>query len=401
MKRKGLTLLTFLYLSVYLFAQTDSTEQSGQHFWKDKSISVGYQNGYVFQTNDFVRGHNTQAAKLDKYQDLFVKLSEQTNGRKLWEQLYKYPVWGYGMYVADFHNPTEIGTPVALYAFLDAPFVRWNTGTFNYELSFGASANWKSFNPVTNQYNVAIGGLGAFFIDAGLNLDFELSNHLDLVTGFSMTHFSNGALKFPNSGINTVGPKVSLKYNLYNRPTFLRQPVPEFHPVNEWEFSTFVGAKNLIFIDPVRPDIVEQYEGLLYPVFGVTALFNRQVSRKSKFGLGVNLVYNSTVNAEEAAKAAISTNDFDPVSGPLSDKIQISLFPSYELVVHKMSLVLQPAYYIYRKKVTNQSPAFHQRIGLKYHFSDEVFVGLTLRDYAFHVSDYIEWSVGYTIGTKK
>jgi len=389
-----------LLLSITLTAQTTSDTISKKNVWENKNIIVGYQNGYVFSTNDFLRGRNAQATKLDEYQDFYLKISKQTNGEKLWEQIYNYPEWGFGAYVADFYNPQEIGTPIALFGFLNAPFVRWDKGAFNYELSFGATANWKSFNPITNQYNNAIGAGQSFFIDAGLNLDFELTKNIDLVTGFSLTHFSNGALKIPNSGINSIAPKVSLRYNLYEKPEFIKQTLPKFDPRNELEFSAFVGAKNLVFVDSVSSDIIEQYEGLLYPVFGFTTCFNRQVSRKSKFGLGINFVYNSTVNAEEAAKIATNTNDFDPVVGPLADKIQISIFPSYELVVNRLSLILQPAVYLYRKKTLNQSPAFHQRIGLKYYFDNDIFIGMTLRDYAFHVSDFIEWRIGYRITGK-
>jgi hypothetical protein len=103
------------------------------------------------------------------------------------------------------------------------------------------------------------------------------------------------------------------------------------------------------------------------------------------------------VNAQNAAILARSSKDFDPVSGPITEKLQLSIFPSYELVVNRMSLVLQPAFYLYRSKEKNQSPLFHQRIGLKYRISDKLFVGVILRDYAFHVSDFIEWTVGYRI----
>ncbi|MDD3080222.1 MAG: acyloxyacyl hydrolase [Paludibacter sp.] len=400
MNLKLLTIQILLSITLLSHAQMDSIALKENSFWNNKSISIGYQNGYIFQTNDFIKGNNVQAAKLDEFQAFSLKLSKQTNGEKLWEQLYKYPSWGLGAYVADFHNPAEIGTPIALYGFLNAPFVRWEHSTFNYEISFGATANWKSFNPLTNQYNIAIGAGQSFFIDAGLNLEFEISKHLNLVTGFSLTHFSNGALKYPNKGINCVAPKISLRYNLYERPKFIKQELPKFNSSNEWEISTFAGLKNLIFIDSVRKDIIEQYEGLSYPVFGVTALFNHQISRKSKIGLGINFAYNSTVNAESAAIIANSSTDFDPVSGPITDKIQISIFPSYELVVNKISLVLQPAFYIYRKKTKNQSPNFHQRIGLKYYFSDNFFGGIVLRDYSFHVSDFVEWTVGYRINGK-
>ncbi len=389
-------LLTFLAFSLFTFAQNDSLKTTKPSFWQNKSIVFGYQNGYVFQTNDFLRGRNTQATNIDEYQDLYLKLSKQTTGNKLWEQIYKYPNWGFGMYVADFYNPAEIGNPIALYGFFNAPFVRWNRGTFNYEISFGATANWKSFNPLTNQYNVAIGAGQSFFIDAGLNLDFELSNHLDLIAGFSLTHFSNGAMKIPNSGINSIAPKVALKYNLYDRPKFIKQQLPKFKPTNDWEISTFVSTKNLVFDTLTNVAILEKYEGAYFTVLGITGTFNHQISRMSKIGIGLNLAYNESVNGQ----VAIQNNDIVDVDGPFMEKFQISIFPSYELVVNKMSLVLQPAFYIYRKQFKNQSPTFHQRIGLKYHITDDIFVGIILRDYAFHVSDFIEWTVGYSIGAK-
>ncbi|MEI7502254.1 MAG: hypothetical protein WCJ61_03135 [Paludibacter sp.] len=37
---------------------------------------------------------------------------------------------------------------------------------------------------------------------------------------------------------------------------------------------------------------------------------------------------------------------------------------------------------------------------MKYYVAEDVFVGITLRDYAFHVSDFVEWNVGYRIGNK-
>ncbi|MDD3079919.1 MAG: acyloxyacyl hydrolase [Paludibacter sp.] len=374
--------------------KTDSVKHT---FWQNKSFTLGYQYGYVFPTNDFVKGLNATAAQLDEYQDFSLKFSKQTTGEKLWEQLYNYPEWGIGLYAADFFNSDEVGTPFALFGFLKAPFVRWNTGSFNYELGFGASTHWRSFNPLTNSYNTAIGAGQAFFINAGLNLDFEIDRHVDLITGFSLNHFSNGALKIPNSGINTVAPRIGIRYNVAQRPKFIKQIVPGFKPHNEWEISVFVSAKNLIFDTLTNVDILEKYEGVYFTVTGFTLAYNRWLSRKSKVGIGLNFAYNESVNGQ----IAIQNNDVVDVDGPFMEKFELSIFPSYELVVHKMSLVLQPAFYLYRKKLDNLSPVFHQRIGLKYHFTDNIYAGIILRDYAFHVSDFIEWTVGYSFETEK
>jgi hypothetical protein len=45
----------------------------------------------------------------------------------------------------------------------------------------------------------------------------------------------------------------------------------------------------------------------------------------------------------------------------------------------------------------NQSPVFHQRLGLKYYFTDDLFIGITLVAYKFHVSEFIEWNLGYRL----
>ena len=390
--KKYLVALIVFTFHLVSFAQSDTIrnpENVSRRLW---ALQAVYQNGYVFATNPFLKGINAEAEKIKAFQAFSVKLSFQTTGKNCWEQLYNFPQYGVGLYVADFYNPEEIGVPIAVYGFFNAPFKRWDKLTFNYEIGFGATFNWRAYNPVTNQYNVAIGAGTSFLIDAGLNLEYSLTKKLELAAGFSLTHFSNGALRKPNFGINTFAPKVSLKYNFFDKPVFARQPIQKYIPENEWLISAYGGIKNVIF-DSVSLPVLEKYEGLYFPVFGISSTFNRQLSHKSKIGFGATLSYNGAVNAQ----AAVEDNELEALDGKFSDKILLSIYPSYELVINKASLIIQPAFYIYRKKLTNQSPVFHQRIGLKYHITDHVFIGITLVDYKFHVSDFIEWNIGYRI----
>lgn len=382
--------LLFLAFPVFVFAQSDTTKATEVPAGRKFALQGMYQMGYVFATNPFLKGINIESERMNAFQAFSAKLSLQTIGKSYWEQSYRYPQYGVGLYVADFFNPEEIGVPIAVYGFFNAPFTRWNKLTFNYELGFGATFHWKAFNPVTNQYNVAIGGRESFLIDAGLNLEYLLTKRIELAGGFSLTHFSNGALKKPNFGINIMAPKISVKYNFYDKPVFRKQDIPKFSPHNEWLFTVYGGLKNMIF-DSANIAILEKYEGVDFPVFGISTTFNRQISQKSKIGFGATLTYNGAVNAQ----VAIENNDLEAVKGKFSDKILLSIYPSYELVIYKAAITLQPAFYLYRKKLNNQSPAFHQRIGLKYHITDRIFVGITLVDYKFHVSDFIEWNIGY------
>jgi len=383
-------LCIFFFLKTY--AQHENLSVSDTNVSKKWAIEGMYQNGYVFGTNPFLRGINIEGEKINAFQAFSVKVPFQTTGKKYWEQAYKYPQYGLGMYVADFYNPEEIGFPIAVYGFFNAPFHRWDRLTLNYEIGFGATFNWKSFNPLTNQYNLVIGSRESFMIDAGMNLEYQLAGRFELISGFSLTHFSNGGLKKPNFGINTLAPKISIKYNFFEDPVFRNLEKEHFTPGNEWNISVFGGLKNVIF-DSVNIAILEKYEGVDFPVLGITTIFNRQISFKSKIGFGATITYNGAVNAQ----AAVENNDLEPEHGQFGEKILLSLYPSYELVINKVSMILQPAFYIYRRSLLNQSPVFHQRLGLKYHFTDRFFIGITLVDYKFHVSDFIEWNIGYRL----
>jgi hypothetical protein len=138
-------------------------------------------------------------------------------------------------------------------------------------------------------------------------------------------------------------------------------------------------------LDSVSLPYSEKYEDCIFLFFGISTPLTDS-NHKSKIGFGATLSYNGAVNAQ----AVIENNELEAVDSKFSDKILLSIYPSYELVINRASLILQPAFYIYHKKLTNQSPVFHQRIGLKYLITDHIFIGITLVDYKFHVSDFIE-----------
>lgn len=100
--------------------------------------------------------------------------------------------------------------------------------------------------------------------------------------------------------------------------------------------------------------------------------------------------FNESINAQ----IQVDNNELEDVDGPFFQKLQLSIYPSYEFCIDKISIQLQPAFYIYRKASKNQSPVFHQRVALKYQITDNIFAGITLRDYSMH-ADFVEWTVGY------
>ena len=103
--------------------------------------------------------------------------------------------------------------------------------------------------------------------------------------------------------------------------------------------------------------------------------------------------YNSTV--------FVDNGELEPTEGFHGNKLSISVFPSYELIINKLSVVIQPGFYVLRKHSANKEPAAYQRLGIHYQIGSNLFTGLNLRAYNYHVSDFIEWTIGYRLDLLK
>jgi hypothetical protein len=98
---------------------------------------------------------------------------------------------------------------------------------------------------------------------------------------------------------------------------------------------------------------------------------------------------NSSITSENGRLLA------NPAS--FNEGLQISIYPSYELVMDKASLVVQPGFYVYRARYPERTPFNYQRIGFKYHFTNDFSVGLYMRAHYWSIADFIEWTIGYRI----
>ncbi len=382
-------LVFYLILNNWSFAGKSDTAK----YW---NIKLNYHNGSILQTNDFVRGINQKFSPINHYQAFALQIGKQTTGKNYWKQLYGYPTWGVGIYVADFFNPEEMGYPIAIYGSFAAPFKRWNKFSFNYNLKLGLTFNWRKFDPFTNNYNIAIGSGETVYIFTGIDFSYQINKRINIAIGGGFTHFSNGDLKKPNLGINASSLLATTTYSINkNSPEFRKSEKKVLNKQNIINVSFYAGLKNVLLDNNVTIDIKLKYQGAYFPEYGISGVYNKTISYMSRIGLGATVSYDGSINAQ----IAIENGEIETLDQPFFDKIQMSIYPSYELVANKISLVLQPGFYIFRKKITNQTPVFYQRVGIKFHFCKNFFFAVNLRAYKFYISDYIEWSIGYKINS--
>jgi hypothetical protein len=338
-----------------------------------------------------MRGDNATGKPIEWYHSVRAEFGWQATGAEMWHQVWNYPYYGIGFYAVDYFKDDELGRPLAIYGFAYWPLVRKDRISFGPELGFGISFNWKPFDPFTNPYNVAIGDFQSVYIDGGFSLNYRVSPRWYLIGSATFTHFSNGGSRRPNWGINQIGLLARLQYNLREEQLpYKAWEVPEYQKNWEWIITPSVGNRDVI-VDTKNTELSDAYLRENYIVASLTSLVYRQISYKSKFGAGLDLVYDTSTDAQ------IDTEDgtYDNLDVPLKEEFRVGIFGGYEFVMHRYSVLLHVGYHLIQKEKNMER--MYQRIGVKYHIFENIFVGLNTRFQNFSQAAYLEWNIGYRL----
>ncbi len=376
-----------------LYGDTIHDPGEGPRFTRKLDLQGEY--GFVMPTNEYLRGEYEGGEPVEHFGSAAVSFGWQTRGDQLWQRIYGNPAWGLGLYHAAFGRPEDLGAPWAIYGYYEGPFKRWRKLSVNYHYRMGMSAGWVPFDAQDNPYQISLGSSRAVYASLRFYLQYRLSPRADLTAGISLSHFSNGSTVKPNKGINMISPQVGISFH---SPTHFQEyrkaDVPAYRDNWEWVAVLTAGRKQVVFDTTNAPrEIDRRYIGVNYNIIGFSTTILRQFTHKSKFGVGLDLLYDESINARidlENGEVIQNTSSF-------TDRLAIGVYPSYELVVNRLSVLVQGGVYVLRKKRSGQIPAFYQRIGLKYHVFRNFFLGINVKAYNMKVADFIEWNAGYRI----
>ena len=267
----------FLLLSIALPSFAQRHRNSGLF------LEMHGSQGLVLQSNDFVRGENRKETPIKSFSATDLRLGWQSRGDKAWHHTHNLPYYGIGIHNIVFSKVEELGYPAALYFFFGAPFSRNTKSSFDYEFSFGLSHNWEPYDNVDNPFNLAIGSYRNAYIDAKVKYVRYLGKRMSLDAGFRFTHFSNGAMKFPNAGINLFAPFVGLRYNV-----IAREPTPREHlrtqqiePKEEFNIILASGKRSVKHTDTMNEHMVS--------LVNLSFEYLKPAGQKFKYGVGLDI----------------------------------------------------------------------------------------------------------------
>ena len=291
---------------------------------------------YIFPTSSFLKGANAEGRIIRGAFSTHVKYLFRYRPGSVDGQIYGDVYQGIGLGFYNFGESRQLGNPVAFYLFQGArisSLAPWLS--LHYEWNFGLSAGWKPYDSYYNSYNTMIGSKVNAYINANFYLRWRLSPRVSLLSGVTVSHFSNGNTKIPNAGLNTIGGNIGLECNFYRKDdlkalerkrALLAQP---FRRHFTYDF---------VFFGSWHDRLVKTSDGFspspeAYPVFGFnfTPMYN--LNYKLRLGVSLDGTFDGGANLYTDGNVYGSVDKSDIVRPPLGDQFALGLSGRAEYVM--------------------------------------------------------------------
>ena len=275
-----------------------------------------------------------------------IYMNKHTFGEKPWEAFYNYPDVGLSLGYYDYNNEI-LGESIAGLTYMDFYFNK-KPAKHNLKIRIGAGVvyNTKPYDSQNNNKNNVLSTKFAGAMQTRLTYEYITNKNWKITIAPNLTHFSNGAVKKPNKGINIptlmigVGKLIGnpdLSFKTYNSK-------PEYDKGLKINVALYTGFNAISVVNEV------------YPFVALSSYIDKRISFQSAFNTGLDIFYSIAFREE-------IKNSSEYANGPKPDFTRIGWMAGYEMFVSRVSLLIQIGYYIYRPE--KLSEPVYQRYGLK------------------------------------
>lgn len=308
---------------------------------------------------------------------VLLSASRRSSGQHEWERAYNLPDVGLSFQYQDFKNE-HLGQAYAIGAHYN--FYFWQRRLM-FRISQGIG--WAT-NPYDKHTNYKNNAFGSRLMSSNLFMlqyrKERVFGPVGLEAGVVFTHFSNGRIKSPNSGINTYGATIGLNYDF-------GKPLPE--AVVDSVFADFKEPFRLSLY--VRSGVNEsQITGSgQKPFYHFSVAVDKRLGRKSAIQIGADWFVSKYLE-EFIRYSSVAYPQRNPID-PDTDYKRLGVFIGHELFINRLSIETQFGYYAY--KPFDYEMDFYQRAGLKYYIYKNLFTGVALKTHGGR-AEAIEFGVG-------
>jgi hypothetical protein len=273
-----------------------------------------------------------------------------------------------------------------------------------FEMNLGLSMNWRYFDPFDNPYNISIGTPNNVHVGMRMYFEYFLSRHFEFKFGADFNHFSNGASRRPNRGVNVAALSLSLAYN-FNPPgkgLLLQDPSlkPPDIPRHIDHTLQFIISNRQTDFDTIGTGLPSRYVDANFSVLGLAYSPMIVTGYRHKWGPSIRLIYDESANAR--AWREFNTRDeqwYDRVeTSKFSDRLSLGLGLTGEITLPVVSFFATIGYSVHNRHHVDKS--LFQVLGIKAYLKDNFLGTFGISATQFTVAQFLYWSFGYTISSK-
>lgn len=358
-------LTIFLMLPLLGFAQFRGGNEN-------KQVTVDILRGFILK-------HKPQIEHLitEHPSGFRISVDRKTFGSEEWQQRYNFPDVGLTFIYLNYGDD-RLGKSFGIiphYSF----YVNRNKRSknqFKYKVGLGLGYNTTKYDRQFNNKNNALSTDLNFGILFQAEFQREVTNRLFLNASISLTHFSNGSIKRPNSGINVVSSNLGLSYIFNYTPT-------EYSYLEETPLDKKGLGYTLTFSTGMH-----EYSRIgagQYPFFVLSGLVDKRLNHKS--ALGITLEWFASLSMRHDIQY-----DYHFAGKKKPDWHRIGIALSHELFLRKVSVISQAGYYVYDEY--NYYGKVYLRLGVRKYFNHNLYTSLMVKSHAAK-AEAAEFALGW------
>ncbi len=357
-------LILFLLVFATLSLKAQCSTKSGY------TLTSKFHYGFIWNFSEEVSHLSNQ-----HFPAIEINLSKQTRGGKPWQTEYKYPQVSYSLFYFIFDSNKPVGNSLVLLIHSGKYIYKAKRSNLQWKLGGGMAYVEKRYDVESNFKNNVISQRINFALNGQLNFNYQLCSKVLLNAGMGLMHISNGAMERPNFGINLPTIHVGVGFNLSNVENEYRRDSSSVAHQRKTYFhiSPFIGFKEVY---PVN--------GPKYLLGGMNVYSERRMNHKSGLNVGLDFSYDHSKKSEILM-------DTIAVRNIAINRSQAAIIVGHELYLNRLSLITQMGVYVFDP--THINKPFYQKVGLKYYFSEKIFIGVAMKMH-LGIADWIEWGGG-------
>ncbi len=278
-----------------------------------------------------------------------------------------------------------IGNIYSLHGYFDRAVVVAGPFSLGYTIGFGLGmsfSNLFSSNPANRLLSSPVSGR----FSLGITSKVFVSKRFFIGLAASFNHTSNGAIHFPNRGVNAF--EFSLLAGMKTRPVET-EPEPEddgFRRKFNFDLIVSGGVISNEAYYHYRMDKDGVWDNMHRSKWTVSASATYQYARMHSSGIGVDMFITPFCN--EIAPYDGSGAKYTPVS------VGISIV--HEARYRNLALMLGLGKYLYDNDGIHNGYSFYQLVNIRYHLPKlwGTFVGVTLKAHKFKAAESLQLCLG-------